>query len=174
MDGQSTSDTCGDDSRDSKDAISVAATPIRVPTFWPQKVSLWFRQLEAQFVIGRIIKDETKFGYIVAQLDGKYAEEVEDIICNPPESNKYGAIKAELIKRLSDSDTTRVRKLLETEEIGDRPPTQFWRHLKELAGSAVNEDFLTELWKNRLPTQTQLVLTATSDKEGAKLAEIAD
>ncbi|XP_076674676.1 uncharacterized protein LOC143372416 [Andrena cerasifolii] len=160
--------------QDSEHVKVVTAAPIRVPTFWPQKVSLWFRQLEAQFVIARITKDETKFGYVVAQLDGKYAEEVEDIICNPPDTKKYEAIKTELIKRLSDSDTTRVRKLLETEEIGDRTPTQFWRHLKELAGSAVKEDFLTEMWKSRLPSKTQLVLAATSDKDGAKLAEIAD
>ncbi|XP_076665014.1 uncharacterized protein LOC143367262 [Andrena cerasifolii] len=160
--------------QDSEQVRVVTTAPIRVPTFWPQKVSLWFRQLEAQFVIARITKDGTKFGYVVAQLDGKYAEEVEDIICNPPDTKKYNAIKTELIKRLSDSDKTRVRKLLETEEIGDRTPTQFWRHLKELAGSAVNEDFLTKMWKNRLPVKTQLVLAATSDKDGVKLAEIAD
>ncbi|XP_076176653.1 uncharacterized protein LOC143151438 [Ptiloglossa arizonensis] len=137
-------------------------------------IGCWPGQVEAQFTIGRITKDDTKFGYVVAQLDGKYAEEVEDIICNPPDGNKYEAIKRELIKRLSDSDTTRVRKLLETEEIGDRTPTQFWRHLRKLAGSSVSDDFLTEIWKNRLPVKTQLVLAATSDKDGTKLAEIAD
>ncbi|XP_076165277.1 uncharacterized protein LOC143145620 [Ptiloglossa arizonensis] len=106
--------------------------------------------VEAQFTIARITKDDTKFGYVVAQLDGKYAEEVEDIVCNPPDGNTYEAIKRELIKRLSDWDTTR------------------------LAGSSVSDDFLTEIWKNRLPVKTQLVLAATSDKDGTKLAEIAD
>ncbi|XP_076765067.1 uncharacterized protein LOC143432188 [Xylocopa sonorina] len=158
----------------SREVINLAAAPIKVPAFWPQKVALWFHQLEAQFAIARITKDETKFGYVVAQLEGKHAEEVEDIICNPPAAKKYDTIKAELIKRLSDSDTTRVRKLLEAEEMGDRTPTQFWRRLKELVGSAVNEEFLVEMWKNRLPTKMQLVLAATSDKDGAKLAEIAD
>ena len=160
--------------RDSEDVKVVTGASIQVPTFWPQKTTLWFRLLEAQFVIARITKDETKYGYVVSQLGQKYAEEVEDIICNPPDTKKYEAIKAELIKRLSDSGTTRVRKLVETEEIGDRTPSQFWRHLKDLAGSAVNEDFLTEMWKNRLPSKMQLVLAATSDKDGAKLAEIAD
>ncbi|KZC04993.1 PREDICTED: uncharacterized protein LOC107193384 [Dufourea novaeangliae] len=166
--------TVGGDAEGPCESVNVAAAPIRVPVFWPQKVALWFRQLEAQFTIGRITKDETKFGYVVAQLDGKYAEEVEDVICNPPEFDKYKAIKTELIKRLTDSGTTRIRKLLETEEIGDRTPTQFWRHLKELAGSSVNDEFLTEVWKDRLPVKTQLVLAATSDKDGVKLAEIAD
>ena len=152
----------------------IATTSLRIPSFWPKKVALWFKQLEAQFLIGNITKDETKFGYVVAQLDGKYAEEVEDVICNPPAENKYAALKEELIKRLSDSDSTRVRKLLESEEIRDRTPTQFWRHLKKLADSAVSDEFLTEMWKNRLPIKTQLVLAATSDKDGSKLAEIAD
>ncbi|XP_076236120.1 uncharacterized protein LOC143180342 [Calliopsis andreniformis] len=130
---------------DSLEVNVTTAAPIKIPVFWPQKVALWFRQLEAQFVIGSITRDETKFGYVVAQLDGKYAEEVEDIICNPPETNKYEAIKKELIKRLSDSDTLRVRKLLETEEIGDRTPTQYWRRLRELAGATVSDEFLTEI-----------------------------
>ncbi|XP_076178395.1 uncharacterized protein LOC143152312 [Ptiloglossa arizonensis] len=164
-----------EDSAEARGAANVAvAAPLKIPTFWPQKVALWFRQVEAQFTIGRITKDDTKFGYVVAQLDGKYAEEVEDIICNSPDGNKYEAIKRELIKRLSDSDTTRVRTLLEMEEIGDWIPTQFWRHLRELTGSSVSDDFLTEIWKNRLPVKTQLVLAATSDKDGTKLAEIAD
>lgn len=110
----------------------------------------------------------------MAQLDGKYAEEVEDVICNPPAENKYAALKEQLIERLSDSDSTCVRKLLESEEIGDRTPTQFWRHLKKLADSSVSDEFLTEMWKNRLPIKTQLVLAATSDKDGSKLAERAD
>ena len=97
---------------------------------------------------------------------------MEDIVCNPPDQDKYDTLKQEMIKRLSDSDTTRVRKLLETEEIGERVPSQSWRLLKELAGSAISEDFLVQLWKSRLPVGTQQVLAATSD-EGAKLAAIA-
>ena len=47
-------------------------------------------------------------------------EEVEDVIENPPEEGQYEALKAALIKILTDSSSMRFRKLLEGEEIGDR------------------------------------------------------
>ena len=150
------------------------AVSIRVPTFWPEKISLWFRQLEAQFSIAGISRDSTKFGYVLANLEPKYVEEVEDVIENPPEEGQYEALKAALIKRLTDSSSMRVRKLLEGEEIGDRTPSQFLRHLKNLAGTSVNEDFLQNLWMTRLPVSTQHVMAGMSDKSLTAMAEVAD
>jgi hypothetical protein len=110
----------------------------------------------------------------VGQLDQRSLEEVEDIICNPPTEGKYQKVKEQLIKRLWDSDAARVRKLLENEEVGDRTPTQFWHHLKTLAGNSVDNNFLIEMWQNRLPSQTQRILMCISDRDMPKLAEIAD
>ena len=120
--------------------VSAHAVSIRVPAFWSDKISLWFKQLEAQFMIAGITREATKFGYVVAHLEPKYVMEVEDIIDSPPENSQYEALKAALIKRLSDSSSMRVRKLLEGEEIGDRTPSQFLRNLRNLAGTSVNEE----------------------------------
>ena len=57
---------------------------LRVTPFWPKKVALWFRQIEAQFILNKITKDETKFGYVITQLDIQYLKEVEDVVYNPP------------------------------------------------------------------------------------------
>jgi hypothetical protein len=92
---------------------------------------------------------------------------VEDIICIPSAEGKYH------LKNII-SDAARVRKLLETEELGDRMPTQFWRHLKTLAGNSVANKFLTEMWQNRLPPQTERIFMCISDRDMPKLAEIAD
>ncbi|XP_076660505.1 uncharacterized protein LOC143363862 [Halictus rubicundus] len=153
---------------------NIATTTLKVPPFWPQKPALWFRHVESQFAVGKIISDQEKYDLVVARLDTHSIEEVEEIILNPPPVDRYETLKAVLVRRLTDSDTTRIRKLLETEEIGDRTPTQFLRHLRRLAGPVVNEEFLNEIWRNRLPIKTQQILAATSIKEGIKLAEIAD
>ncbi|XP_018577122.1 uncharacterized protein LOC108915547, partial [Anoplophora glabripennis] len=145
-----------------------------VPPFWSYKVGLWFCQLEAQFSIAGVRQDSTKFGYVVGNLDSRYIEEVENIICNPPAQNQYKTLKSELIKRLSDSSSQRVRKLLESEELGDRTPSQFLRHLRKLAGKNVNEEFIKTLWMNRLPTPTQRVLAASLQQPLADMAEVAD
>ncbi|CAB3259814.1 unnamed protein product [Arctia plantaginis] len=48
------------------------------------------------------------------------AGEVEDIILNPPATNKYTTLKEQLIQRLSTSEEERVRRLLSEEELGDQ------------------------------------------------------
>jgi hypothetical protein len=77
------------------DAVNRAR--IRIPPFWPAKVELWFRQLEAEFAIANISKDELKVGLVVGQLDQR--NHVEYIICNPPAEGKYQKINEQLIKR---------------------------------------------------------------------------
>ena len=124
---------------------------IRVPPFWPEKPAVWFAQLEGQFALANVTQDATKFYYVISHLENKYATKVEDVITDPPPTGRYDRIKEELIRRLSLSEEQRVRQLLMHEEMGDRRPTQFLRHLRTLAGPSVPTDFLRTLWTNRLP-----------------------
>lgn len=165
-----------DDSTSSQQqpATEITRVSIRIPPFWPEKPKLWFCQLEGQFNLNNITQDTTKFWYVISQLDTKFAQEVEDIITSPPEKNKYDAIKSELINRLSTSKQLRLKQLLEHEEIGDRTPSQFLRHLRNLASDAVQDEFLRTLWLNRLPGTMQAILATQSDLSLAKIAEIAD
>lgn len=58
---------------------------------------------------------------------------MENIVVDQPEMERYERIKSELVKRLADSDDTKMRKLLEGEKIGDWMSSQFYRDLKKLA-----------------------------------------
>jgi hypothetical protein len=147
---------------------------VRVPPFWPDEPALWFAQVESQFVLSRITSDDTKFYYLVAQLDHQYAVEVKDVITNPPATDKYVKLKTELIKRLSASKEKRVKQLLMHEELGDRKPSQFLRHLSGLAGPSVPSDFLLTLWSSRLPQNIQTVIASQMDLDQDKLGDIAD
>jgi len=66
---------------------------IRFPLFLPNKRTLWFAQLEGQFVLANVTQDATKFYYVISQLNTKYAAEVEDVITNPPPTCRYERIK---------------------------------------------------------------------------------
>lgn len=147
---------------------------VRVPPFWPEEPALWFAQVESQFFLSKITTDETKFCYLVAQLDHQYAAEVKDIITNPPPTDKYLKLKTELIKRLSASQEKRVKQLLMHEELGDRRPSQFLRHLQSLAGPSVPEEFLVTIWSGRLPANIQTVIASQVDLPLEKLADLAD
>lgn len=152
----------------------ISQNNLRVPQFWPQKIALWFRLLEAQFVSARITKDETKFNVVLANLGEKYVEQIEDVVMNPPTVEKYENLKKEVIKRLTESDSSRVRKLSESEEIGDRTPSQFFRDLRKLTTPSIPDDFIITLWKTRLPASTQRVLAASADTNVTAIVEMAD
>jgi hypothetical protein len=155
-------------------ASNIDRVALRLPNFWAERPELWFSRAEIQFTLAGITCDSTKFGYVVNQLEDRYAIEVEDVIRNPPAARKYEAIKAELINRLTSSKEQRIRQLLEHEEIGDRKPSAFLRHLRTLAGESVSDDFLKTLWRNRLPSTMQAILTSQDASSLEDLSRLAD
>ncbi|XP_054287805.1 uncharacterized protein LOC129003534 [Macrosteles quadrilineatus] len=108
-------------------------------------------------------------------LETRYAVEVEDIITNPPATNRYAVLRSKLIERLSNSEEECVRQLISDEDIGDRKPSQFLRHLRSLLGPAqLQDNILRALWLRRLPVNIQAILTAQNELPLDKLADIAD
>lgn len=80
----------------------------------------------------------------------------------------------ELLKRLSESDSTRVRKLVESQEMGDRTPSHFFCDLKKQSNFLVPDEFLINLWRNALLLEIQRVLTASTDSNATALTQMAD
>ncbi|KAJ0180017.1 hypothetical protein K1T71_004608 [Dendrolimus kikuchii] len=152
----------------------VQSVRVKVPPFWPDEPALWFTQLEGQFALANITVDSTKYNYVISNLEFKYAAEIKDIINKPPDSNKYDKVKKELINRLSSSQEQKVRQLLTHEDMGDRKPSQFLRHLQNLAGPNVPDDFVRSLWSSRLPTHIQIIVASQSSSNLEELATVAD
>lgn len=100
------------------------------PTFDPIDLDMWFLKLEGYFVASNIITDNVKYVVVLSALDNKSARDMWDIFENLPanEQNKYQYIK-ENIKRLGTSQDAKIIQLLEQEELSDRKPTQYLRHL---------------------------------------------
>jgi len=156
------------------DDANINRVAMRIPSFWPDDPELWFAQLEGQFALSIITDDDVKYGYVLSKLEPRQAREIKDVITNPPSSNKYSAIKSALIQRLTDSQEQRIRQLLEREELGDRKPSQFLRHLSTRAGTTVSDDLLRTLWLGRLPPQTQAILATRKSDKLQNVAEQAD
>jgi len=88
----------------------------------------------------REASEETKFNYVVAQLDTRYVAEVEDIITNPPPIDCYKHLRTKLVERLSISEKQRVRQLINEKELDNRKLSQFLRHLRSLVGITTLQD----------------------------------
>lgn len=153
---------------------SVNRVVMRIPSFWPDDPELWFAQLEGQFTLGAVTDDDVRYGYVLSKLEPRQAREIKDVITNPLSSNKYSTIKHSLIQRLTDSQKQRIRQILEREELGDRKPSQFLRHLSTLVGTTVSDDLLRTLWLERLPPQTQAILATRKSDKLQDVAELAD
>lgn len=152
---------------------NVSRIQVRVPPFWKQNPELWFRQIEAQFANANIVNDVTKYNTIVGVMESDILSSVSDIVINPPQANKYRAIKDRLTKQFAETDTKKIKSLLNEITLGDRKPSDLLRKMKELACGKVGDELLKTLWLHRLPINVQIVLS-TSEDGIEQLASMAD
>jgi hypothetical protein len=118
---------------DGSQPAEISRVAIRLLPFWAERPAVWFAQAEVQFSLAGISSERTKFHYVISQLDQRYAAEVEDIITSPPQQDPYSKLRTKLLKRLFLSRKKRAHRILTLEEMGDRKPSQFLRHLRSLA-----------------------------------------
>lgn len=69
---------------------------------------------------------------LVKCLENRHLQQVEDAVVSLSATERYEKLKSEIIRKLADSDSTRMRKLLESEEMGERKPSQFYQYLGKL------------------------------------------
>lgn len=130
------------DGGNSNEVFSSEFRKVRLPSFWQKNPRLWFTQLESEFVVYRISSDNTKYSAIVRHLDEQTMLAVADVIANPPEINKYKALKDSLITRFTDSEEKRLRRLIAGVDLGDKRSSEMLRELKQLSGGCVADNVL--------------------------------
>lgn len=154
---------------------AVNVTKCHLPPFWRQDPMVWFAQVEAEFRSAHIIASSRKFNKVIASLPPDVAMDVRDIIFNPPIVSPYEFVKAEIIKRTSQSEKKRLQQLLSNEVLGDQSPSQLLRKLQQLlGGAAIDESILREIFLNRLPSEVQKILIASRNTSLQDLADMAD
>ncbi|XP_071483048.1 uncharacterized protein [Diadema antillarum] len=149
---------------------------LKLPPFWSSDPAVWFAQVEATFDTKRIVREKTRCPYVISSLQPEVAMEIRDLIVDPPSSEPYTKLKTELIRRMSISELKRLNKLLISEELGDRTPSQLLRRMQQHLGDKTLEpSMLRHLFVQRLPENVQLILASTSEtmdiNEAAALAD---
>lgn len=147
--------------------------PSKFPTFWRAKPRIWFAQIEALFRSAKITSEKTKFNQTVCQLDTEVLGALEDLFELPEEQQTYSALKVRLLAHFSESETKRLQVLLQELALEDKKPSTLLREMRSLAGNGISEDFLRNMWIQRLPRQTQAILSVHTGPL-AELAQQAD
>ena len=151
-----------------------AGASLRMPPFIPTKAGLWFSILEMYFGVAGISHEGEKAVALMGFLDPQYLAKIEDAVTNLPPTGQYEKLKSELIRILTESDSAKVERLVEREEMGDRKPSQFYNDLKKLASPLASDEFILNLWRNRLSDRIREVLAAVDDTSIEKLTRTAD
>jgi len=153
--------------------MELSRVSFKAPPFWKANPELWFIQLESNFVTSGITNDTTKFHSVVAAIDTDILTYVSDIVRSPPETNKYESLKQRIVCQFSQSETSRLRSLLQEIQLGNKKPSQLLREMKDLAQNKLSDDVLGQLWKQRLPLNCQQILSVSTQPLDS-LASLAD
>ncbi|XP_055633966.1 uncharacterized protein LOC129774274 [Toxorhynchites rutilus septentrionalis] len=156
--------------------MAVNKIGIKVGPFWKRDPILWFAQIEAQFTLAGIIREDTRYYHVLAGIDSEILACCSDIIRDPPADDKYTKIKERIIQEYSTSEQNRMQQLLRGCELGDRKPSQLLREMRDLARDVItDEKIIKSLWMQQLPETTQAVLKVSETTlQLSQLAEQAD
>lgn len=155
----------------------VAVLQLRLPTFVRKNPHVWFAQVEAVFDLHRVTSEATRFRHLLCNLPPEVADEVADVIGAPLNDAPYQRLKQSILDRTTASESARLRHLLTHEELGDRRPSQLLNTMRQLVGASnvdSNGALLKELFLQRLPQSTRIVLAAAGDLTLDRAAELAD
>lgn len=154
----------------------VESLSVKIPTFWTNSPDSWFAQVEAQFTIGRVQKEERKYAYVLAALPCEVIDKIMDVIQSPPTQNMYQHLKRTIIGRLSATEEQKLNNLLFHAEMGDKNPSEFYRFLIQLGKPSENigMNIVKNIWLKRIPKQLEIALIPVMDKNINDVLTIAD
>ncbi|GFQ78883.1 uncharacterized protein TNCT_503581 [Trichonephila clavata] len=155
---------------DTKPTSELEAGPItiKIPPFWTDKPEIWFLKMEAQLNINRITSEETKYKYLVSQLEPRFLENVWDIIKDTENTAKYSTAKERLLLTFQESENVRIKRLLTGLELGDMLPSQLLRKMCSLGYSDISEKVLRTLWLEKMPESVRNIVIVSDEAEEDK------
>lgn len=146
---------------------------INVPKFTRSNPQLWFAQVERAFRLNSIINDVDKFDLITVQLEEDIALSVADLVQNPPDVDKYPALKARLLTKFAESAESMLRRLLHGGATGKKP-SDILAHMRRLAPGEQYESIIRTLFLAEMPSEVRPILSVWPEADLDRLAATAD
>ena len=118
---------------------------------------IWLVQLDLYFCQAGIKEELSRFRIAATLLPGHILRDFADILRSPPKVDPYTKLSEAIRQRFGRSVEQRLRTLLSEQQLGDRRPSQFLRHLLDLAQAAGSQDspLVRQIFLNALPPRIQ-------------------
>lgn len=135
----------------------------------------WFVSFEANLRIHNVQK-ELRYDYLLCALNAKARAPIAHQLDATPDhpEQQYDWLKELLISGHTKSRKEKLQQLLQGERIGDRKPTQFLAHLRQLAPESMDDELVREFWWKELSPTARAILSAVDKANTRQLAEAAD
>ncbi|GBM48062.1 hypothetical protein AVEN_34387-1 [Araneus ventricosus] len=159
------------DDSPASEKLEASGVSIKIPPFWTDKPEIWFYQVEDQFQICKITSEDTKFNYLVAQLEPRFLENIWDII-KDSSVNKYSTAKERLLTTFEENEN-KIKRLIIGLELGDMMPSQILRNMRSLGEPYISENVLRTLWLEKMPDTVKSIVIV-NEESLEKLAAMAD
>jgi hypothetical protein len=153
-------------------AGAVGAVSLKLPVSFCGEPEVWFTRVEAQFSNRNITVDLTKFNYVVAALNDETASEVKAVLIDPPEEDKYLALRKALLEAYGTTQARKGAELLGLAGLGDRKPTALLRNMRSLNSDA--DTLFRALFLQQLPSDVRGVVASLNLTTLDELAVAAD
>ncbi|XP_055611661.1 uncharacterized protein LOC129758222 [Uranotaenia lowii] len=140
---------------------AVSSPRLNPPSMTDSNIESYFMSLEFWFAATGIGHDTKKYHIVMAQVPPEKLNELRSIIDGTPATDKYLYIKTRLIAHFADSQQKRLQKVLSDMPLGDMKPSHLFNEMRRVAGAALCEAILLDLWAARLPPYAQAAVIAS-------------
>ena len=144
---------------------------MKPPPFYRTNPTVWFRQMESQFVLAGITNDTTKYHHILAAIP-------EDVAINlPMEIEDYSSLKDSITQVYQKSKTELIEEALGTISLdGQKPSVRLLRIQRKLSEChlTMDNDVIKHRLMQAMPISTRSSLSAHLDLPPEKFAKLAD
>ncbi|XP_075157674.1 uncharacterized protein LOC142230943 [Haematobia irritans] len=177
----------------SEQVQQISAVAVKLPPFWVKFPQGWFIRAESLFRRSNITTEDTKYDHVLSVLPEETIAEIFDIIeennrfaatyvslraqdSTTPPPTPYTNLKTALISRNTLSEKQRLEQILSHEALGNRKPSEYYRHLRQIAGDSklVTDELLKSLWLRGLPPRIHQSLISSGKQEMSDLCSLAD
>lgn len=141
---------------------------LNFPEYCKAVPDFFFAQAERIFQANNVIDENQRFIAIIAAIPQNVLLEVSSLIYNPDSTSPYSKLKEALVQANSISDVQKITNLLENEQMGDRKPSSFLRHIKGFFGSnapIVEDTVIRPLFLSRLPKSIAHIIAMFDERE---------
>ena len=151
---------------------TVSAVGIKTPPFYRTCPEAWFRRMEAQFYLSKVVSETTKYYHAIAALP----EDIANLVIFD-EKPDYKMLKARVIDSLTANKHQLIEEALSGLELGDKRPSQMLVEIqRKFASININPD--QTIIKSRLiaalPANIRAALVGHEELEAEKFARVAD